>query len=150
MTPSIFSRHAQGTHFRLFQTLAPSVPALSWRGARAQVASLLGSEFGLALPPTLVFDFPTLESLAMYLASSLQVCLQRQLAALLFDSVTHGGIMVIRAMMPGFGNVPQDVGTVDPDIRRRSSFARTFARGRKGSLADVFRRCAQLMVPMQL
>ena len=62
---------------------------LSWWGAWGQVASLLGSEFGLALPPTLVFDFPTLESLAIYLASSLQVCLQRQLAALLFGSVVH-------------------------------------------------------------
>ena len=77
--------------------------ALNWLGARGQMASLLGSEFGLALPPTLVFDFPTLESLAMYLASSLQVCLQRQLAALLSSSVMHGSIMVIRAMMSGFG-----------------------------------------------
>ena len=51
------------------------------------MASLLGSEFGLALPPTLAFDFPTLESLAMYLASSLQVRLQQQVAVLLSGSV---------------------------------------------------------------
>jgi len=36
-----------------------------------------GSEFGLALPPTLAFDFPTLEGLANYLAASLQVRLLR-------------------------------------------------------------------------
>ena len=43
-----------------------------------QVVSLLGSEFGLALPPTLAFDFPTLEGLANYLAASLQVRLLRR------------------------------------------------------------------------
>ncbi len=56
-----------------FLSLALSVPPLRRPRPPAQLASLLSAELGLALPPTLAFDYPTVSELAAILTAAPEV-----------------------------------------------------------------------------
>jgi hypothetical protein len=76
-----------------------------------QLASLVGSELGLALPSTIAFDYPTVEAIA--------------------------GFVTAPPEPPADAAAQQSGGRE----MRRSSFARLFSSPEQQSLGDVFRRC---------